>query len=213
MVSRLLKIAGPSCLVALASILHLTSALAESSKQLASYTPLSGPTSPNSGGEVSIAEGDLIHYSRRHPLEPPTLPLSEVTALFNRITRSLSHHGFTNRSTLVVNNSEVPNAFARDQREVVISKGLLQRVVDTSEVAFIVAHECAHLALAHDTSGGVEAEVEADSLALRIVTELGFNPCSGSSVLRRLGAPYRSTLASFYPRLTALHHETFGKCG
>jgi predicted Zn-dependent protease len=96
---------------------------------------------------------------------------------------------------------------------VVLTDALVARVTDRSELAFVLAHEVAHVALGHGIHGGIAAEVAADALALQVVTALGFNPCSGPSVLERLGAPSQLTLASVTPRLHALHDQTSSMCG
>jgi Zn-dependent protease with chaperone function len=96
---------------------------------------------------------------------------------------------------------------------VVLTDALLARVTDRSELAFILAHEVAHVALGHGIHGGIAAEVAADALALQAVTALGFNPCSGPSVLERLGTPSQLTLVSVTPRLHALHDKTSTICG
>jgi Zn-dependent protease with chaperone function len=96
---------------------------------------------------------------------------------------------------------------------VVLTDALLARVTDRSELAFILAHEVAHVALGHGIHGGIAAEVAADALALQAVTALGFNPCSGPSVLERLGTPSQLTLVSVTPRLHALHDKTSPICG
>lgn len=94
-----------------------------------------------------------------------------------------------------------------------LTGALVAKVSDESELAFILAHELAHVALNHDSHGGVSAEVAADRLALQVVTALGFNPCSGSHVLERLGSPAQVTLISVTPRLHALHNQTEDTCG
>lgn len=109
--------------------------------------------------------------------------------------------------------SPAANAFVRHTNEIVITKALVTRVTDESELAFILAHELAHVALRHDAKGGISAEVAADALALQVVTALDFNPCSGSNVLERLGSPAKVTLVSVTPRLNALHDKTEDTCG
>lgn len=155
-----------------------------------------------------------------HPLTPvassvppPYLPGQKLTQLFERISSHYSAIGYTPPASLLVIDSRAPNAFIRHQNEVVLTKALVTRVTDESELAFILAHEMAHVALGHDIHGGVSAEVAADALALKVVTALNFNPCSGSTVLERLGSPAQVTLVSVTPRLHALHDQTLNRCG
>jgi predicted Zn-dependent protease len=121
--------------------------------------------------------------------------------------------GYAIPTALVVIDSPAANAFIRKKTEVVLTQTLLAHVTDESELAFILAHEFAHVALGHTIHGGISAEVAADSLALHVMTALGFDPCSGTNVLERLGSPSRLTLVSVAPRLNALHDKTLDRCG
>lgn len=143
----------------------------------------------------------------------PFLPNTQANRLFNRITEHYRALGHSTPSALVVIESRTANAFIRRKTEVVLTQTLVTQVTDESELAFILAHEVAHIALGHTINGGVSAEVAADALALQVVTALGFDPCSGSSVLERLGSPAQLTLVSVAPRLNALHDKTFDRCG
>ena len=142
-----------------------------------------------------------------HPPDP------KLTGLFNKITQHYKTLGYEAPTTLVVLDSSSANAFVRHRNEIVVTRALLTKVPDESELAFILAHELAHVALNHDSHGGVSAEVAADGLALQVVTALRFNPCSGSNVLERLGSPAQVTLVSVTPRLHALHDQTDDTCG
>ena len=144
---------------------------------------------------------------------PPFLPVQKVTKLFDQISKHYSSLGYTPPPSLQIIDSHAANAFIRHRNEVVLTKALVARVTDESELAFILAHEMAHVALGHDRGGGISAEMEADALALKVVTALDFNPCSGSDVLERLGSPAQITLVSVTPRLHALHDQTLNICG
>lgn len=146
-------------------------------------------------------------------LDAPYLPGQKLTQLFDKISSHYTALGHTTATTLRVIDSPAPNAFIRHRKEVVLTQALVSRVTEESELAFILAHEMAHIALGHGSHGGVSAEVEADALALRVVTALNFNPCSGSNVLERLGTPAKITLVSVTPRLHALHDQTVDRCG
>ncbi len=143
----------------------------------------------------------------------PLLPSEKTLGLFHRITHHFRGQGYTVPETLVVIDSRAPNAYVRKGNEVVLTSAIARQVSDPSELAFILAHEVAHVALGHRVQGGISAEVAADTLALKAVTALGFNPCSGSSVLERLGSPSRLTLVSVTPRLHALQDQTSSFCG
>jgi len=142
----------------------------------------------------------------------PLLPSAQTAALFERITHYFVQLGYKVPPTLTVIESRSPNAFIRKGHEVVLTTGMAKQVTEPSELAFVLAHEVAHVALGHHLQGGVSAEVAADSLALKVMTALGFNPCSGTSVLERLGSPSQITLVSVTPRLHALHNQTSSLC-
>ena len=143
----------------------------------------------------------------------PIVPSELTKELFHRITTYYAELGYTVPKTLTVVYSRSPNAFVREGSQVVLTTAMTSRVTEPSEVAFILAHEAAHVALGHRVQGGISAEVAADTLALSVITALGFNPCSGSSVLERLGSPSQLTLVSVTPRLHALQNQTSSFCG
>lgn len=143
----------------------------------------------------------------------PVISIEQTKGLFLRITRYFTTRGYEVPTSLTVIDSKAPNAFVRKGREVVLTSAMARQVTEPSEVAFILAHEVAHVALGHRLQGGISSEVAADRLALEAVTALGFNPCSGSSVLERLGSPSQLTLVSVTPRLHALHDQTSSFCG
>lgn len=97
------------------------------------------------------------------------------------------------------------NAFA-DGRHVFLTTGLLSRLQNDDELAFIIAHEMAHNILHHATimrSGDVnhglgrtlgrsgrivrETEREADALGAELMTDAGLDPVRGAAILERLG--------------------------
>lgn len=167
---------------------------------------------PNSGEWRTL----LTRPAAYTPPELPSRQQSEENTLrqtFETLRREYARLGHTINATLTIRDSAVVNAYALHQNEVVITHALLSKTPNLSERAFVMAHELAHIALGHRTEAGIPEEVAADTLALRVVTRLGFNPCSGSSVLERLGSPAQVTLVSVSPRLTALHDKTFDQCG
>ena len=97
------------------------------------------------------------------------------------------------------------NAYA-DGRHVFLTSGLLAKIHDDDELAFVIAHEMAHNILRHATvmrsnsvkhglghtlgnSGRIvrQAERDADALAGVLMIDAGFDPVRGAAVLTRLG--------------------------
>jgi predicted Zn-dependent protease len=97
------------------------------------------------------------------------------------------------------------NAYA-DGRHVFLTTGLLSRLQNDDELAFIIAHEMAHNILHHATimrggevrhglghtlgrSGQIvrETEREADALGSDLMIDAGFDPVRGAAILKRLG--------------------------
>ncbi len=97
------------------------------------------------------------------------------------------------------------NAYA-DGRHVFLTTGLLSRLQNDDELAFIIAHEMAHNILHHATimrvadvkhglghtlgrSGRIvrETEREADALGGDMMIDAGFDPVRGAAILKRLG--------------------------
>lgn len=97
------------------------------------------------------------------------------------------------------------NAYA-DGRHVFLTTGLLAKIHDDDELAFVIAHEMAHNILRHaavmrsnsvkhglghtlGNSGRIvrQAERDADALAGVLMIDAGFDPVGGAAVLTRLG--------------------------
>lgn len=95
--------------------------------------------------------------------------------------------------------SDQRNAFA-DGRHVFLTTGLLARLANDDELAFVIAHELAHNILGHAAilrrakvehglSGQIirQTEREADTLAGELLLDAGFDPVAGAQALHRLG--------------------------
>jgi len=79
----------------------------------------------------------------------------------------------------------------RPDRSVHVWRGLLLRTQDARELAFALAHELAHEALAHPfpargAARDVEQELAADARAREILAAAGFDPAAGAVLLRAL---------------------------
>ena len=96
--------------------------------------------------------------------------------------------------------SDQRNAFA-DGRHVFLTTGLLARLSNDDELAFVIAHELAHNILGHaailraaKVSGQPgrkqlvrQTERDADQLAGELLLDAGFDPVAGAQALTRLG--------------------------
>jgi hypothetical protein len=176
---------------------------------------------PGTASQLNVPGSTLISASEPSMNKRTATPIfidtsardTDLNALFQDIRQHYRTFGHFLTADLTLSDSKTVNAFARNQKTVVITRSLIARTKTSSEVAFVMAHELAHIALRHDQNSGVRGELEADALALKVVMGLGFDPCSGSEVLERLGAPAKLTLVSVSPRLNALHDKTFRFCG
>lgn len=120
------------------------------------------------------------------------------------------------------------NAYA-DGRHIFLTTGLLSRLQNDDELAFIVAHEMAHNILRHATimrggevkhglgrslgrSGTIvrDTERKADALGGNLMIDAGFDPVRGAVILRRvgggnLGIDLFATHDSAGKRIAAMH--------
>jgi predicted Zn-dependent protease len=89
---------------------------------------------------------------------------------------------------VVIEPSNQANAFARGARnQIVLTTAMMRAFNNSSEIAFVVAHELAHISLGHTNAADYAAEYSADRLAVSILKSSGYNPCSGIALLDRLG--------------------------
>jgi Zn-dependent protease with chaperone function len=115
-----------------------------------------------------------------------------------------------------------PNAFVNEAHTIVLSEGLMKIVQNDDELAFVLAHELAHIALHHNRPSGhrshaligsgtalqglIRREIAADRLALSILRSSGLDPDVGLALLERLSSFGWETgrpLAARYPSLEA----------
>jgi hypothetical protein len=96
---------------------------------------------------------------------------------------------------LILTNSSELNAWS-DGSHVVITTGIAALADSPDEIAFVIAHEMAHNILGHSTEkarglfGGIaqtkEEEMEADSFAVTLMHEAGYDPEGGISFLHKV---------------------------
>jgi len=96
---------------------------------------------------------------------------------------------------LILTNSSELNAWS-DGSHVVITTGMAALADSQDEIAFVIAHEMAHNILGHSTEkargifGGIaqtkQEEMEADSFAVTLMHEAGYDPEGGISFLHKV---------------------------
>lgn len=107
------------------------------------------------------------------------------------LARLLAHTPELNRSfRLTLLNSPTPNAFALEEGDIFISRGLLAMSNDPAEIAAVMAHELSHVILQHRQ----QREVAARQVSQQIKE---MEPLLHSQSLERIEARGLMTLASF----------------
>ena len=133
-------------------------------------------------------------------------------------------------SQIEIQKVESPQPYAYVDREegITISSGMMELADSEGELAFIVAHELAHLILGHDSEASkhhsehvqdplkvfTERELEADLVALVLLEDHDYRPESSLELLRKLnqfgedeGLPLRELYPSISVRLARLTKE------
>ena len=91
-------------------------------------------------------------------------------------------------------NTSEPMAFSPGGGFILVSRGFVRLMENEAELAFVLGHEMAHYILHHapevdrahlNIDRQRELELEADSLAVRLVSEAGYDPRAGALALLR----------------------------
>lgn len=90
------------------------------------------------------------------------------------------------RGSVVVIAGKRPRAGAGIER-ITISKGMAELARDDDSLAFVLAHELAHIQLAHVPGrAGKAGELDADRTALWLTARAGFNPAAAIGLVARV---------------------------
>lgn len=123
------------------------------------------------------------------------LTAPDVTDYLARITVNLAGGHPSDVPSPIVLDTRKPIAIAAEQDQYLISSGLLCELDNEGELAFIIAHELAHLQLGHlertaeNTEQQLAQETAADSSAVHAVLAAGY---SGTSALTALSRTYQA---------------------
>ena len=113
---------------------------------------------------------------------------NRLETILNRLSASNPELDRTYRLTLL--NTPTPNAFALEEGEIFISRGLIALSNDPAEIAAVIAHELAHVVLHHRQQRNVAAQQVSQQIK-------NMEPLLQSQALERIEARGRMTLASF----------------
>lgn len=113
-----------------------------------------------------------------------------------------------------------PNAFALNTGTIVLTTGLIDEIRSHSELAFVIAHELAHLILNHESGSTLaseilmeplsrnkllEQELSADKLAIKLLEQSSFDTSSAISLMSRLEE--KTSFHTAQTRLRALNSD------
>ena len=115
--------------------------------------------------------------------------------------------GFQPRIKVIT--ASLPMASLQPKEEIILSTGILNLIGDDEEFAFIIAHEIAHRMLRHNemtetTHSDYRQEIEADALALELMSGCNMGSSGASSLLQKLvhfGGEHGFRLGDYYPTL------------
>jgi len=169
---------------------------------------------------TSVPDKDEVAFGRQlaTQFERTNVIDAEATRYVTQVASALIPH--TSRRTLpwdlhVIGRTE-PNAFALPGGEIFVTQGLLSFAQSEAELAFVIAHEMAHIDLRHcvrryqyqlklqsislgalgtltdlarvpfEISYSKYQEMEADAEAVRIVSDTGYDPHAGVALMLRM---------------------------
>lgn len=103
-----------------------------------------------------------------------------------------------------------------------ITQGMLDHVNSDDEIAYVLAHETAHVMLGHTNplyirgvTSSAEAEANSDRIAVYLMLRAGYDPCKAKGIWKRLRDKHGDrTVATSHPNYsTRIHQLSFPVCG
>ena len=123
----------------------------------------------------STLEGEALvsHYG--------TVQAVEIQNLFHSIVnRILARDPLASNIEVIVLQTKEPLAFASGENLILLSRGILHAVHHEAELAFVIAHEIAHLKLRHTAQPKIDPLMEesaADAYAVELLERGGYPSC------------------------------------
>lgn len=120
--------------------------------------------------------------------EPQTGETVDLPRFFDNFVHHLSLQEFKLHGVQLLLSGSTGRAAHIRERTVVVQRGLGELLQNSSEAAFVVAHELSHILLEHGSTyrRQVAQEFEADALALRLMARAGCGETGGPELLERL---------------------------
>jgi predicted Zn-dependent protease len=140
----------------------------------------------------------------------PTRFHSLIDNVFQRVVSGYEKRGYTLAPQIAVASAATANAYITRGSTIVVTAPLLQLVGTNERLSFVIAHELAHIALRHPRDATPAMEQQADSLAVQVLAELGFDPCAALDVIGRMtqaNPVYSESLESRISHLRSLLAE------
>lgn len=165
--------------------------------------------------EVAPARSHIILASTSAPLSDSQRKLAPLLRRGDKILHELTGddtHAYLGFSPhLQILDSPQPNAFASRSDRVVISSAIANIARNSSELAFVVAHELGHLALnragrGHQGESVLHDELAADRYAVKLLSQSGFDTEAAVTFLETLtnyGSEEGVRLGDLYPTIEA----------
>lgn len=126
------------------------------------------------------------------PMDPMILIRVDAPKLIQDMYSSMARFSINNqelRGIYILPVKEV-NAYANDFGNIYITTPFLLFLKNPDELAFIIGHEMAHIALGHTKPGSMvdsrEQEYMADVYGLYLMQKAGYNPCNVPAFWKRL---------------------------
>jgi predicted Zn-dependent protease len=90
---------------------------------------------------------------------------------------------------------------------------MLAELRQPADLAFVLAHEIAHIQLEHLNSASLRHEIAADAYALTLIERAGFSPCGVPDLVSRILAAAGRPVTVYHERTRSLSERISATCG